>query len=196
MPVAIVASQANASGQKVFVLRTTGRDSGDTLRSMSVSIASSHDGCHRRLSWRRATRCQILFTLPTAPIANSPPAPLLPMPPPTQSSPPSPSLARLRLTKQLCCNLETRHTSAFVCCGPYLGGFGFGFSQMNQISSEELTRKNLLELLNLLPDNSSVRSLTDFYFREYPGWPILSRRKLPKETARRRGISLILGRSS
>ena len=45
-------------------------------------------------------------------------------------------------------------------------GFGFGFSQMHQFSSEELTRKTLFELLNLLPDNTIVRGLTDFYFRE------------------------------
>ncbi|SPO27346.1 uncharacterized protein UTRI_10463 [Ustilago trichophora] len=66
--------------------------------------------------------------------------------------------------------------------GPVSWGFGFGFSQMNQISSEELTRKTLFELLNLLPDNSIVRSLTDFYFRELSWMAHL----IPEENFRKR----------
>ncbi|SNX85436.1 uncharacterized protein MEPE_04145 [Melanopsichium pennsylvanicum] len=61
-------------------------------------------------------------------------------------------------------------------------GFGFGFSQMNQLSSEELTRKTLFELLNLLPDNSIVRSLVDFYFGELSWMALL----IPEDTFRRR----------
>ena len=61
-------------------------------------------------------------------------------------------------------------------------GFGFGFSQMNQVSSEELTRKTLFDLLNLLPDNTIVRSLTDFYFRELSWMAHL----IPEEAFRKR----------
>lgn len=61
-------------------------------------------------------------------------------------------------------------------------GFGFGFSQMNQFSSEELTRRTLFELLNLLPDNTVVRSLTDFYFRELSWMAHL----IPEESFRKR----------
>lgn len=68
-------------------------------------------------------------------------------------------------------------------------GFGFGFSQMNQVSSEEVTRRTLFELLNLLPDNNIVRSLTDFYFRELswmahliPEEPFRKRQRTVEET--------------
>ncbi|TKY86238.1 hypothetical protein EX895_005063 [Sporisorium graminicola] len=65
-------------------------------------------------------------------------------------------------------------------------GFGFGFSQMYQISSEELTRKTLFDLLNLLPDNTIVRSLTDFYFRELSWMAHL----IPEDTFRKRQRTL------
>lgn len=65
---------------------------------------------------------------------------------------------------------------------PLSWGFGFGISQMNQVSSEELTRKTLFELLHLLPDNSFVRGFTDFYFRELSWMAHL----IPEETFRKR----------
>lgn len=61
-------------------------------------------------------------------------------------------------------------------------GFGFGFSQMHQVSSEELTRKTLYELLNLLPENDIVHSLIDFYFRELSWMAQL----IPEDSFRRR----------
>ncbi|KAJ1023560.1 hypothetical protein NDA16_003177 [Ustilago loliicola] len=61
-------------------------------------------------------------------------------------------------------------------------GFGFGFSQMSQVSSEEVTRRTLFELLNLLPDNNILRSLTDFYFRELSWMAHL----IPEEPFRKR----------
>lgn len=65
-------------------------------------------------------------------------------------------------------------------------GFGFGFSHMYQCSSEQLTRKTLFELLNLLPDNTIVRSLTDFYFRELSWMAHL----IPEDTFRKRQRTL------
>ncbi|GAC94477.1 hypothetical protein PHSY_002049 [Pseudozyma hubeiensis SY62] len=61
---------------------------------------------------------------------------------------------------------DSRTPRPSYAAGSISWGFGFGFSQMHQYSSEELTRKTLFDLLTLLPDNSIVRSLTDFYFRE------------------------------
>ncbi|KAI3483503.1 hypothetical protein L1887_53634 [Cichorium endivia] len=66
--------------------------------------------------------------------------------------------------------------------GPISWGFGFGISQTSQVSSEELTRRTLFELFKLLPDNSTVRALTDFYFRELSWMAHL----LPEETFRKR----------
>ncbi|EST04814.2 Zn(2)-C6 fungal-type DNA-binding domain protein [Kalmanozyma brasiliensis GHG001] len=61
-------------------------------------------------------------------------------------------------------------------------GFGFGFSQMNQVSSEEITRTTFYELLNLLPDKTIIQGLTDFYFRELSWMAYL----IPEEAFRKR----------
>ncbi|SJX62602.1 uncharacterized protein SRS1_10796 [Sporisorium reilianum f. sp. reilianum] len=65
-------------------------------------------------------------------------------------------------------------------------GFGFGFSHMYQTSAEQVTRKTLFELLNLLPSNTIVRSLTDFYFRELSWMAHL----IPEDNFRKRQRSL------
>lgn len=45
-------------------------------------------------------------------------------------------------------------------------GFGFGHFLFNSVSSEELTRKALFDLISLLPDTETVRTLSGFYFSE------------------------------
>lgn len=83
-------------------------------------------------------------------------------------------------------SLPTRTPRPSYAAGSISWGFGFGFSQMHQYSSEELTRKTLFDLLSLLPDNTIVRSLTDFYFRELSWMAHL----IPEDNFRKRQRSI------
>ncbi|SPO27000.1 uncharacterized protein UTRI_10463_B [Ustilago trichophora] len=165
--------------------QTTGRDSGDSsqvnerldrLEAMMGAIAASlgvelpgaktsstsSNGAHRKLSTTSAASTNAASTSKLSTLA--------------ELGASEANKAALAATSKL----DTPQPSYAV--GPVSWGFGFGFSQMNQISSEELTRKTLFELLNLLPDNSIVRSLTNFYFSELSWMAHL----IPEETFRKR----------
>lgn len=105
----------------------------------------------------------------------------------------APSISKLSTLAELGASEANRAAAAATTCkndtlrpayayGPVSWGFGFGFSQINQVSSEEVTRRTLFELLKLLPDNSILRSLTDFYFRELSWMAHL----IPEEPFRKR----------
>lgn len=128
------------------------------------SSASTSNGAHRKLSSTSASSANAASTSKLSTLA--------------ELGAVEASKAALAATSPS--KVETPRPS--YAAGSVSWGFGFGFSQMNQVSSEEITRKAFYELLNLLPDSTIVRGLTDFYFRELSWMASL----IPEETFRKR----------
>ncbi|CDR99554.1 hypothetical protein [Sporisorium scitamineum] len=165
--------------------QTTGRDSGDSsqvnqrldrLEAMMGAIAgslgvelpgsrSSSSTTRRKLSSTSATSTNTASTSKLSTLAE---------------------LGAVEANKAALAATSTSKPRPSYAAGSISWGFGFGFSHMYQCSSEQLTRKTLFELLNLLPDNTIVRSLTDFYFRELSWMAHL----IPEDTFRKRQRTL------